>query len=159
MLSKMIKLKLDVQDGIGFSYFIARWILGVSFFNAAIWKIFILSPLGHTEKFFLSPFQHTWIPTFLLWALGLTIPFIELLISLLFCLGFKARESALLCGLLLIITTYGHSLADPLYNISQGLTFARLALVLFLLITPNFCDYFSLDYYLEKRHKKRRSIL
>jgi thiosulfate dehydrogenase [quinone] large subunit len=149
----MVSLKIKNHDAVGFSYFIARWILGISFFNAAIWKIFILTPIGHTIKFFLNTFEHSWIPTLLLWALGLTIPFVELLIGMLLCLGLKAKESALLCGLLLIITTYGHSLADPLYNISQGLTFARLVLVLFLLIAPNHDDYFSLDYYLTKRYK------
>lgn len=57
----------------------------------------------------------------------------------------SATEFALLAGLLLIVTTYGHSLIDPLYNISQGLTFSRLVLVLFLLIMTDSHDYLSLD--------------
>ena len=142
--------RLPFELSKGLSYFIARWILGISFVNAAIWKIFVLTPLGHTIKFFLVPFKETWIPNILLWPLGLTIPFFELLVGILFCLGFRAREAAFATGLLLILTTYGHSLMDPLYNISQGLTMARVALVLFLLTIPDNKDYFSLDYFFHK---------
>lgn len=87
---------------------------------------------------------------FLLWALGLTIPYFELAIGILLCLGLRAREAALLSGLLLILTTYGHSLLDPLYNISQGLAFSRVALTLFLLILPDHEDKISLDYLISR---------
>lgn len=137
--------RLSVAQSIGLSYMIARWILGISFVNAAIWKIFILTPVGHATKYFLIPFKDTWIPNCLLWPLGLTIPFFELFVGILFCLGLRAREAAFATGLLLILTTYGHSLIEPLYNISQGLTMARVALVLFLLVTPDDKDYLSLD--------------
>lgn len=146
----MLKARLSHPQSIGFAYMIARWILGLSFFNAAVWKIFVLTPTGHVEKFFLAPFHDTWIPQLFLWTLGLSIPFIELLVGIAFCAGFRAREAALLTGLLLIITTYGHSLIDPLYNISQGLTFARVVLVLFLLIAPDQQDCLSFDYFLAK---------
>lgn len=145
---KLARLNLELSKGL--SYFIARWIIGISFFNAALWKIIVLTPSGHTIKFFLVPFKETWIPNFLLWPLGLAIPFFELGVGILFCLGLRAREAAFLTGLLLIVTTYGHSLIEPLYNISQGLTLARVALVLFLLTMPNDKDYFSLDYLLGK---------
>jgi thiosulfate dehydrogenase [quinone] large subunit len=143
------------QQSTGLAYMIGRWILGISFFNAAIWKIFVLTPVGHTEKFFIANFQHSWIPIFILWLLGLTIPFIELLIGSFLCLGFKTKTTAFITGLLLIITTYGHSLMEPLYNISQGLTFARVALVLFLLVTPNIDDRLCFDH-LIKVIKQRR---
>ncbi|QBR82913.1 hypothetical protein E3983_00180 [Legionella israelensis] len=133
------------ERSLGLSYFTARFILGISFFNAAIWKIFILSPTQHAQQFFLIPFQATWIPEPLLWLLGMTIPFIELAIGILLCLGLRSKETAFLTGLLLILTTYGHSLLEPLYNISQGLTMARVALVLFLLAIPNKNDIFSLE--------------
>ncbi len=147
MFLKLKKFKLSDELAKGFAYTIARLVLGISFLNAAIWKIWVLTPIGHAEKFFITNFQNTWIPHFILWTLGLSIPFFELLFAILFCIGFKAREVAFLSGLLLIVTTYGHSLIDPLYNISQGLTFSRLALVIFLLIASNRHDIFSLDYF------------
>ena len=145
--------RLSVAQGIGLSYMIARWILGISFINAAVWKIFILTPVGHATKFFLIPFKETWIPNYLLWPLGLTIPFFELFVGILFCIGWRAREVAFATGLLLILTTYGHSLLEPLYNISQGLTMARVALVLFLLVTPDDKDYISVSFLLKKVRK------
>lgn len=147
-MKNMMKIRLSNQLSIGMSYMIARWVLGISYFNAAIWKIFTLTPVGHAEKFFTVSFHDTWIPNILLWMFGLTIPFAELLIGVLLCIGLRAREAALLSGLLLILTTYGHSLLDPLYNISQGLTFSRVALTLFLLILSDSDDKISLDYFL-----------
>lgn len=141
----ILQTKLSSPLATGMAYMIARWILGISFFNAAIWKIFILTPTGHVEKYFSIPFHDTWIPNLLLWVLGLSIPFFELLIGVALCAGFRAREAALLAGLLLVVTTYGHSLIDPLYNITQGLTFSRVILVLFLLIMPDMYDCLSLD--------------
>lgn len=141
----ILRARLSNPLATGLSYMIARWILGISFFNAAMWKLFVLTPAGHADKFFLIPFHDTWIPGSLLLALGLSIPFFELMIGIAFCIGFRAREVAVLTGLLLIMTTYGHSLIDPLYNISQGLTFSRVILVLFLLIMPDQHDYLSLD--------------
>ena len=145
-----MKYRLSNQLSIGMSYMIARWVLGISFFNAAVWKIFTLTPAGHAQKFFIASFQDTWIPTFLLWIFGLTIPFAEIVIGILLCIGLRAREAALLSGLLLILTTYGHSLLDPLYNISQGLTFSRVALTLFLLIVSDRDDIISLDYFISR---------
>jgi uncharacterized membrane protein YphA (DoxX/SURF4 family) len=152
-MQKLLQFRLSNQLSIGLSYMIGRWILGISFFNAAIWKIFTLSPVGHAQKFFIGSFQGTWIPTFLLWTLGWTIPYFELFIGILLCLGLRAREVALLSGLLLIVTTYGHSLLDPLYNISQGLTFSRIVLTLFLLIVPDNKDKISLDYLISRIHR------
>lgn len=147
---EILKTRLSTPLATGMAYMIARWILGISFFNAAIWKIFVLTPTGHVEKFFSTSFHDTWIPHLFLWVLGLTIPFVELLIGIALCAGMRAREAALLAGLLLIVTTYGHSLIDPLYNMTQGLTFSRVILVLFLLIMSDDHDYLSLDYLLTK---------
>ena len=149
-MMKVLQTRLSNPLSTGLAYMIARWILGISFFNAAMWKIFDLTPTGHFEKFFAVTFHDTWIPNFLLWLLGVSIPFFELLIGMTLCVGLRAREFALLAGLLLIVTTYGHSLIDPLYNITQGLTFSRAVLVLFLSVMPDLHDYLSLAYLLSR---------
>lgn len=63
-MRKLLQFRLSNQLSIGLSYMIGCWMLGISFFNAAMWKIFILTPIGHAQKFFISSFQDTWIPTF-----------------------------------------------------------------------------------------------
>ena len=56
--------------------FFARWVLGLIFLMAGWWKVFELTPAGHVERYFTGQFADTWIPTWLLWAVGATIPFV-----------------------------------------------------------------------------------
>src|SRR5213083_1249198 len=61
----------------------ARLVLGLIFFMAGVMKVFQLGPLEHARKYFL-PFSDTFLPTWSLWAVGVTIPFIELIGDALF---------------------------------------------------------------------------
>lgn len=127
-----------------------RWILGLLFLMAGYWKVFVLTPASHAQKFFVEGFSDTWIPTWLLQILGYGIPFLELVAGLLICIGFKTREALIAVGLLLIVTTYGHALQQPLFDI-DGHTFTRLALVVFLLLSPAGTDRYSIDQWLLSR--------
>jgi uncharacterized membrane protein YphA (DoxX/SURF4 family) len=130
--------------------FIVRWILGLLFLMAGYWKVFVLTPTEHASQFFVDGFADYWIPEWLLYALGLSIPFLELAAGLLICLGLRTREALIFVGLLLIVTTYGHALQDPLFDI-DGHTFTRLALIVFLLLAPAGSDKFSADHWLASR--------
>ena len=105
----------------------ARLVLGLIFFMAGVWKVFSLGPSGHVQRFFL-PFQHTFLPVWSLWAVGFTIPFIELIAGALVILGFKTRYALV-----------AHEHVIP-----------RLALVLFLFLMPRDSDRFSLDHLLRR---------
>lgn len=124
--------------------FFARWVLGLTFFMAGWWKVLELGPVGHAQRYFLDGFADTWIPETLLWALGTTIPGVELVAGGLVCLGLWRRFSYALLGVVLVIVTYGHLLAEPLFSL-QGHIFIRLALLLFLLMVPLERDRLSLD--------------
>ncbi len=124
--------------------FIVRWILGLLFLMAGYWKVFVLTPAGHAQQFFVEGFSDSWIPTWLLHLFGYSIPFLELVAGLLICIGFRTREALIAVGLLLILTTYGHSLQQPLFDI-DGHTFTRLALIVFLLLAPLGNDRYSID--------------
>ena len=69
---------------------LARCVLGLIFFMAGIYKVFTLTPIGHAEKFFL-PFADTFLPVWSLWAVGCTVPFVELFAGALYSLGGVAR--------------------------------------------------------------------
>src|SRR5437763_15871 len=84
----------------------ARIVLGLIFFMAGVLKVFSLGPAGHVQRFFL-PFQHTFLPVWSLWAVGFTIPFIELLAGALVILGFKTRYALVALGVVLAIVTFG----------------------------------------------------
>ena len=130
--------------------FFARWVLGLIFFMAGWWKLVELTPAGHVELYFIGQFADTWIPTWLLWAVGATIPFVELLAGGLQCLGLRVREALVALGALLVVVTYGHLLLEPLFS-TTGHIFPRLVLLLFLLAAPRGDDRLSLDAWLARR--------
>ncbi len=135
--------------------FIVRWILGLLFAMAGYWKVFVLTPANHAQQFFVEGFADSWIPIWLLQVLGYSIPFVELVAGLLICIGLRTREALIAVGLLLVVTTYGHALQQPLFDI-DGHTFTRLALIVFLLLAPVGKDRYSIDQLLLAGKKNRR---
>jgi uncharacterized membrane protein YphA (DoxX/SURF4 family) len=129
----------------------ARLILGLIFFMAGVMKVFQLGPLEHARKYFL-PFSDTFLPIWSLWAVGVTIPFVELIAGALVILGLRTRDALIALGCVLVIVTFGHLLHDALFDFS-GHVIPRLALVLFVLCFSRGDDRFSLDHFL-KRQKK-----
>ncbi len=130
--------------------FLARTMLGLVFFMAGWWKVFTLTPVVHAQNFFVDGFKDHWIPEWLLWALGVTIPPFELLAGLMLLIGLWTRLFASMTGLLLLLTTYGHALQQPLFDI-DGHTFTRLALVIFVLMACENHDRLSLDAWRSKK--------
>ncbi len=55
-------------------HFIVRWILGVLFLMAGYWKVFVLTPAEHASQYFVNGFADYWIPEWLLYVLGVSIP-------------------------------------------------------------------------------------
>src|SRR5213076_525640 len=127
----------------------ARLALGLIFFMAGFWKVFQLGPLQHARKYFL-PFADTFLPVWSLWAVGVAIPFVELIAGALVILGLRVREALIALGFVLAIVTFGHLLKEPLYEFHTHVI-PRLALLLFVLILPRSDDRFSVDYFLARR--------
>lgn len=146
----MIKFYKNLT-GANTAAFLARAMVGLVFLMAGWWKVFTLTPSAHAQNFFINGFQDQWIPESLLWVLGTAIPPFELIAGLLLVVGLWTRLSATLCGLLLLLTTYGHALQEPLFDI-DGHTFTRLALILFILLLPAGTDKISLDYFKASRN-------
>jgi uncharacterized membrane protein YphA (DoxX/SURF4 family) len=129
----------------------ARLVLGLIFFMAGVWKVFALGPAGHVQRFFL-PFQHTFLPVWSLWAVGFTIPFIELIAGAMVILGLKTRYALVGLGAVLAVVTFGHLLDQPLYAFHEHVI-PRLALLLFVLLMPQANDRFSIDQLLSPRQR------
>lgn len=124
--------------------FLCRWMLGILFGMAGFWKVFTLGTANHARQFFVDGFAGHWIPEWLLLALGHAIPYWELAGGALLIIGFKVRWVLISFGLLLLITTYGHALQQPLFDI-DGHTFTRLILILIVLLIPAQRDWLALD--------------
>lgn len=123
--------------------FFARAVLGLIFLMAGIYKVFLLGPVGHVKRFFL-PYQDTFLPTWSLWAVGLAIPFVELIAGALVFMGWLRTEAYLALGVVLVVVTFGHLLHEPLYAFHEHVI-PRLALLLLLLLMPPQADRFSID--------------
>ena len=122
---------------------LARVVLGLIFFQAGCWKVFVLTPAGHARKYFL-PFSDTFLPVWSLWAMGVTIPFAELLGGFLVLVGLFTTAGLSMLGAVLRVVTFGHLLHDPLYAFHEHVI-PRLALTLLVLALPRSWDRWSLD--------------
>ena len=135
----------------------ARLVLGLIFFMAGEWKVFQLGPIEHVKMFFL-PYSDTFLPVWSLWAMGFTIPFVELIAGGLVIVGLRTREALIALGFVLAVVTFGHLLKEPLYEFHTHVI-PRLALLLFVLLLPREADRFSLDHFLSGRIKTQSAEL
>jgi putative oxidoreductase len=129
----------------------ARAILGLIFFMAGVWKVFTMGPVGHAERWFVGPYKDTFLPLWSLWATGTTVPFVELFAGGLLLLGLFVRPALIALGCVLVLVTFGHLLADPLYEFHTHVI-PRAALMLFLLVMPREEDrLLCADHFLRRR--------
>lgn len=131
----------------------ARAVLGLIFFMAGEFKVFTLGPAGHVAKFFL-PFQDTFLPTWSLWAVGYTVPFVELAAGALILLGLWRTAAYASIGAVLVTVTFGHLLHEALYPFHEHVI-PRLALLALLLLMAPESDRFSIDELLRRRKDAR----
>jgi uncharacterized membrane protein YphA (DoxX/SURF4 family) len=131
------------------SLLFARGVLGLIFFMAGVYKVFQMGPAEHVRKWFL-PFQDTFLPTWSLWAVGFTIPFVELIAGGLVIIGWRRREGLVALGFVLLIVTFGHLLKEPLYPFHEHVI-PRLALLLFVLAMPREWDLLSVDQWIDSQ--------
>ena len=139
-----------MSDGRAWGVLIARLILGLMFFQGALWRVFGIGPVGHARRFFVDPFQETFLPERSLWAAGTAVPFLELIGGALVLVGLWRVPALLALGGVLVIVTFGHLVLEPIYSFS-GHVFPRLVLVVFLLVVPAAWDRHSLDEWLAAR--------
>lgn len=131
---------------------IARWILGLIFFMAGWYKVFQLGPIGHAHKFFVDPYRDSILPMWSLWATGTTVPFVELAAGALVIAGWYRRPAYIGLGAVLVLVTFGHLLAQPLYEFHTHVI-PRAALLLFVMVMPTEEDTLSLDHWWAARQR------
>jgi len=127
----------------------ARLVLGLIFFMAGVYKVFQQGAIEHARQWFL-PYSDTFLPVWSLWAMGVTIPFVELIAGGLVIIGFRTRDALIALGFVLAVVTFGHLLKEPLYEFHTHVI-PRLALLLLILLLPREADRFSVDHFLETR--------
>ena len=127
----------------------ARLVLGLIFFMAGVYKVFQQGPIEHARQWFL-PYADTFLPVWSLWAMGMAIPFVELIGGAMIIIGLRTRDALVALGFVLAVVTFGHLLKEPLYEFHTHVI-PRLALLLFILLLPREADRFSIDHFIETR--------
>ena len=146
----MVAVKLFAVPDQAWAILFARLVLGLIFGMAGWGKVFKMGPAEHAHRYFVDPYASSWIPGWLLWALGLSIPFVELIAGWLVFVGLFVRPALIALGFVLAIVTYGHLLKDFLYEFHTHVI-PRLLLLLFILAMPAGQDALSLDHLLGRR--------
>jgi putative oxidoreductase len=131
------------STNVAFALLFARLVLGLIFLMAGVHKVFVMGPVAHAERWFL-PYADTFLPAWSLWAVGTTIPFVELIAGALCLLGLWLRAALVALGAVLVTVTFGHLLHEPLYPFHEQVM-PRLSLLLFVLMVPVAHDRFALD--------------
>jgi len=128
----------------------ARLVLGLMFFQAALWRVFELGPVEHARRFFVEPFAESFLPEPLLWIAGTAVPFAELCGGAIVLLGLWRLPGLCLLGGVLVLVTFGHLVAEPIFAFNAHVI-PRLVLVVFLLAVPQDWVRFSLDEWRRRR--------
>ena len=123
--------------------FVARVILGLIFSMAGLWKVFELGAIQHARGLFVEPYAGTFLPVWSLWLTGVTVPFVELAGGAMMLVGWKRLPAALGLGGVLILVTFGHLLAEPLYAFNTHVVPRAVLLVLVLALFED--DRLSVD--------------
>lgn len=144
------------MNGWTWAIFTVRWVLGLIFFMAGWWKCFTLGPVQHAQQLFIGQFQGQWIPDWLHWAVGTTIPVVELLAGAMVCLGLFRQAACIALGAILVTVTYGHLLLEPLFDTTSHI-FPRLVLLVFVWVAPWDRDVLSLDALIAAWRRKPRT--
>lgn len=125
-----------------------RLILGFIFLMQGIGKVFKWGVENvYNMDFFYGTYKDL-LPDFIIHATAYYTSYIELIAGLLVVLGLKRDYALYLLASVLVIVTFGHGLAEPIWNLSHVIY--RTILLVTLLILPREWDKFSIDNIINK---------
>ena len=120
-----------------------RLILGFIFLMQGFGKVFTWGVENvYNMDFFYGTYK-VLLPEFIIWATAYYTSYVELIAGLLVVLGLKRDYALYALASVLVIVTFGHGLADPVWNLSHVMY--RTMLLVTLLILPREWDKFSMD--------------
>ena len=140
----------SAENGLCWSAFFTRLLLGTFFLMPGWYKVFELTPTEHARIMLVEGYSDSWIPTPILWTLGTAIPFLELIGGLLLIVGYQVRLVLYSLGALLLVVSYGHLLKEPFFDVTTHIM-PRAILLIVLLAIPRDQDRWSMDILLRRR--------
>lgn len=145
-LFKIYYMKINTNRVV--AVWLLRLILGFIFLMQGYGKVFTLGLENVINaEFFNGTFKGI-LPDFVIQATAYYTSYIELIGGLMLILGLRVNYALYALGSVLVIVTFGHGLAEPIWNLSH--VFPRTILLIALLILPREWDKISLDSLLDR---------
>lgn len=127
-----------------------RLVLGLIFFFQGYGKVFSWGVENiYGSELFLGTYKDL-LPDFIIHATAYYTSYIELIGGFILLFGFKTNYVLYALASVLVIVTFGHGLAEPIWDLSHVVF--RLILLVALLLLPREWDRLSVDHLLRKRN-------
>lgn len=128
-----------------------RLILGFIFLMQGYGKVFSWGVDNLVQMdFFSKPYQDI-LPDFIIVSTAYYTSYVELIAGFLLVIGLKRNIALYFLASVLVIVTFGHGLAEPIWDLSHLMY--RTILLVTLLLLPQEWDKYSLDYFCQNRTK------
>lgn len=135
------------------SVFVIRMILGLIFLMQGGGKIFSWGMESvYKAEFFYGTFKDI-LPDYVIYSTAVYTSYIELIGGLLLVVGFRTNYALYALASVLIIVTFGHGLAEPIWDLSHVMY--RTILLVALLLLPKEWDKISADYLIQKYYYRK----
>jgi len=122
-----------------------RWLLGFIFFFQGYGKVFKFGVDNVYKNFFKSTYENL-LPDFITYGTAFYTSYVELIGGIMLIIGLKRDWALYALASVLVIVTFGHGLAEPIWDTSHVLV--RAVFLIPLLLLPKEWDKFSIDYFL-----------
>ena len=125
-----------------------RLLLGFLFFFQGYGKVFKFGIENVFNNFFKETYEAL-LPHFLVYGTAYYTSYVELIAGFMLIIGLKRDWALYALASVLVIVTFGHGLAQPIWDASHVLV--RAVFLIPLLLLPQDWDKFSIDYLINNR--------
>ncbi|WP_165366161.1 DoxX family protein [Brumimicrobium glaciale] len=142
---------IDVNKVVG--VFIIRMLLGLIFLMQGFGKVFTWGMENVINADFFGDTFKDILPDYVIHITAYYTSYVELIGGFLLVVGLRANIALYALGSVLIIVTFGHGLAEPIWDLSHVMN--RTILLVALLFLPRKWDKLSVDYLIQKHYSKK----